>query len=68
MAGQVVLYFEDQADALRFALAAGSVMAGEAGKVTTAGGRHRKSQPHPVSMRSIPRRQRNRTQAAWRNR
>jgi hypothetical protein len=34
MAGQVVLYFEDQADALRFALAAGSVMAGEGGKVT----------------------------------
>ena len=32
MAGQVVLYFEDQADALRFALAAGSVMAGEASK------------------------------------
>ncbi len=30
MSGQVVLYFEDQADALRFALAAGSVMAGEA--------------------------------------
>jgi len=29
MAGQVVLYFEDQADALRFALAAGSVMAGD---------------------------------------
>jgi hypothetical protein len=29
MAGEVVLYFEDQADALRFALAAGSVMAGE---------------------------------------
>jgi hypothetical protein len=29
MSGQVVLYFEDQADALRFALAAGSVMAGE---------------------------------------
>ncbi|HUO26260.1 MAG TPA: hypothetical protein VMU61_11365 [Candidatus Aquilonibacter sp.] len=29
MAGQVVLYFDDQADALRFALAAGSVMAGE---------------------------------------
>ncbi|HUO13602.1 MAG TPA: hypothetical protein VMX38_01350 [Verrucomicrobiae bacterium] len=29
MAGQVILYFEDQADALRFALAAGSVMAGE---------------------------------------
>lgn len=35
MAGQVVLYFEDQADALRFALAAGSVMAGEGGKVTS---------------------------------
>jgi len=35
MAGQVILYFEDQADALRFALAAGSVMAGEAGKVTS---------------------------------
>lgn len=33
MSGQVVLYFEDQADALRFALAAGSVMAGDAGKV-----------------------------------
>ncbi|HET9410075.1 MAG TPA: hypothetical protein VFO39_22760 [Candidatus Sulfotelmatobacter sp.] len=32
MAGQVILYFEDQADALRFALAAGSVMAGESGK------------------------------------
>lgn len=29
MSGQVVLYFEDQADALRFALAAGGVMAGE---------------------------------------
>ena len=29
MAGQVVLYFEDQADALRFALAAGSVMSGD---------------------------------------
>ncbi len=29
MAGQVILYFDDQADALRFALAAGSVMAGE---------------------------------------
>jgi hypothetical protein len=27
--GQVILYFEDQADALRFALAAGSVMAGD---------------------------------------
>jgi hypothetical protein len=34
MSGQVVLYFEDQADALRFALAAGSVMAGENGKIT----------------------------------
>jgi hypothetical protein len=34
MSGQVVLYFEDQADALRFALAAGSVMAGEGGKYT----------------------------------
>jgi hypothetical protein len=31
MSGQVVLYFEDQADALRFALAAGSVMAGDGG-------------------------------------
>jgi len=29
MPGQVILYFDDQADALRFALAAGSVMAGE---------------------------------------
>jgi hypothetical protein len=29
MSGQVILYFEDQADALRFALAAGSVMAGD---------------------------------------
>ena len=28
-ARQVVLYFDDQQDALRFALAAGSVMAGE---------------------------------------
>jgi len=34
MSGQVVLYFEDQADALRFALAAGSVMAGEGPKFT----------------------------------
>jgi hypothetical protein len=34
MSGQVVLYFDDQADALRFALAAGSVMAGE-GKFTS---------------------------------
>jgi hypothetical protein len=32
MSGQVVLYFEDQADALRFALAAGNVMAGEGTK------------------------------------
>jgi hypothetical protein len=29
MSGQVVLYFEDQSDALKFALAAGSVMAGD---------------------------------------
>jgi hypothetical protein len=29
MAGQVILYFDDQADALRFALAAGSVMVGD---------------------------------------
>ena len=29
MSGQVILYFEDQSDALRFALAAGSVMAGD---------------------------------------
>jgi hypothetical protein len=28
-ARQVILYFDDQTDALRFALAAGSVMAGE---------------------------------------
>ena len=34
MSGQVVLYFEDQADALRFALAAGSVMAGEGAKMS----------------------------------
>ena len=32
--GQVILYFEDQADALRFALAAGSVMAGDGARVT----------------------------------
>ena len=32
MSGQVVLYFEDQADALRFALAAGSVMSGDGAK------------------------------------
>lgn len=36
MSGQVVLYFENQADALRFALAAGSVMAGDADKFTAA--------------------------------
>ena len=30
MSGQVILYFDDQSDALRFALAAGSVMAGDA--------------------------------------
>lgn len=35
MSGQVVLYFDDQADALRFALAAGSVMSGEGGKFTS---------------------------------
>ena len=29
MSGQVILYFEDQSDALHFALAAGSVMSGE---------------------------------------
>jgi len=34
MAGEVILYFENQADALRFALAAGQVMAGEAGRFT----------------------------------
>ena len=34
MAGQVILYFDDQADALRFALAAGSVMAGEDASAT----------------------------------
>ncbi|MFY9910350.1 MAG: hypothetical protein WCF22_08910 [Candidatus Sulfotelmatobacter sp.] len=36
MSGQVILYFEDQADALRFALAAGSVMAGEGDRVSGA--------------------------------
>jgi len=36
MSGQVVLYFEDQADALRFALAAGSVMAGDGGNFSGA--------------------------------
>ncbi len=35
MSGQVVLYFEDQADALRFALAAGSVMAGDGGNFSS---------------------------------
>jgi hypothetical protein len=34
MSGQVILYFEDQSDALRFALAAGSVMAGDGASVT----------------------------------
>jgi hypothetical protein len=34
MSGQVILYFDDQADALRFALAAGSVMAGDGVRVT----------------------------------
>jgi hypothetical protein len=29
MSGLVILYFEDQSDALRFALAAGSVMSGD---------------------------------------
>jgi hypothetical protein len=36
MSGQVILYFEDQADALRFALAAGSVMAGDGDHVSGA--------------------------------
>ena len=34
MSGQVILYFDDQADALRFALAAGSVMAGDDSRAT----------------------------------
>jgi hypothetical protein len=34
MSGQVILYFEDQTDALRFALAAGSVMAGDGPNAT----------------------------------
>ena len=34
MSGQVILYFEDQADALRFALAAGLVMAGDGSRAT----------------------------------
>src|SRR5260370_26036550 len=36
MSGQVILYFEDQADSLRFAFAAGSVMAGDCARVTAA--------------------------------
>ena len=35
MSGQVILYFDDQADALRFALAAGSVMSGDGAAATT---------------------------------
>jgi hypothetical protein len=34
MSGQVILYFDDQADALRFALAASSVMSGDAARAT----------------------------------
>ncbi|HEY1656899.1 MAG TPA: hypothetical protein VGG14_01020 [Candidatus Sulfotelmatobacter sp.] len=34
MSGQVILYFDDQSDALRFALAAGSVMAGDGARAT----------------------------------
>jgi hypothetical protein len=34
MSGQVILYFDDQADALRFALAAGSVMSGDGVRAT----------------------------------
>jgi hypothetical protein len=34
-ARQVILYFDDQKDALRFALAAGSVMSGEGDTETT---------------------------------
>lgn len=34
MSGQVILYFDDQAAALRFALAAGSVMAGDGTRAT----------------------------------
>jgi hypothetical protein len=33
MSGQVILYFDNQADALRFALAAGQVMAGDGTRV-----------------------------------
>jgi hypothetical protein len=35
MSGQVILYFEDQSDALGFALAAGSAMAGDGTARTT---------------------------------
>jgi len=35
MSGQVILDFDDQADALRFALAAGSVMAGDTARITS---------------------------------
>jgi len=35
MSEQVILYFDDQADALRFVLAAGSVMAGEEGRCSS---------------------------------
>jgi hypothetical protein len=35
MSGQVILYFDDQADALRFALAAGSVMSGDRAPAAT---------------------------------
>jgi len=34
MSGQVILYFDDQTDALRFALAAGSVMSGDGSPCT----------------------------------
>ena len=34
MARKVILYFDDQADALRFALAAGSVMAGDGSRTS----------------------------------
>jgi len=34
MSGQVILYFDDQSDALRFALAAGSVMSGDSARAT----------------------------------
>ncbi len=48
MSGQVVLYFDDQADALRFALAAGSVMAGDGSSAPTElAQKNRARQPHP---------------------